>query len=274
MYNPQSKIRNRKSRMPHATFRFYEELNDFLPGEKRKRDFEAFFRPKSTVKDVIGSLGVPHAQVDLILVNGSSVDFTCPLEGGERISVYPVFESLDIRPCRNLGPNPLRHLRFVTDIHLGKLARYLRLLGFDTLYYNDFNARGLIEVSCRQARVLLTRSSRLLKHKVITRAILVREVDSRMQLKAIFQRLDLYAEARPFSRCLCCNGLVGPISKQEVAHRLPSRVRANYQAFFLCSSCNRVYWKGTHFQRMSRFVQEMLGGLPKGPFIQRGNALK
>jgi len=245
--------------MPQATFRFYEELNDFLPGEKRKRDFQAFFRQKSTVKDAIESMGVPHAQVDLILVNGASVDFTCPLEGGERISVYPVFESLDIRPCRNLGPNPLRHLRFVTDVHLGRLARYLRLLGFDTLYYNDFNARGLIEVSCRQARVLLTRSRRLLKHKVITRGILIRDADPGIQLKSISQRLDLYSEARPFSRCLCCNGLVRPISKQEVAHRLPSRVRASHQAFFLCSSCNRVYWKGTHFKRMSRFVQDALG---------------
>ncbi len=246
--------------MPQVTFRFYEELNDFLPQERRKRDFQAFFRPKSTVKDIIVSLGVPHAEVDLILVNGVSVDFTYPLDGGERISVYPVFESLDIRSCGNLGPKPLRHLRFVTDIHLGRLTRYLRLLGFDTLYYNDFNALGLIEVSVRQARVLLTRSRRLLTNKVITRGIWVRDVDPRMQLKWIFQRLDLYAEASPFSRCLCCNGLVRPISKQEVAHRLPSRIRAGHQSFSLCSSCNRVYWKGTHFKRMSRFVQEMLGG--------------
>ena len=249
--------------MTQATFRFYEELNDFLPNEKRKRDFQAFFRPKSTVKDVIGSMGVPHAEVDLILVNGASVDFACPLEGGERISVYPVFESLDIRSCKNLGPNPLRHLRFVTDTHLGRLSRYLRLLGFDTVHYNDFNPRGLIEVSIRQARVLLTRSRRLLQHKVITRGILVREVDPRMQLKAIFQRLDLHAEARPFSRCLCCNGLVRPTSKQRVAHRLPSRVRDRYQAFFLCSSCNRVYWKGTHFKRMTRFVHDVLGGMAR-----------
>ena len=260
-YDVQSAIQNPKSKMPKATFRFYEELNDFLPREKRKRDFQAFFPQKSTVKDVIESLRVPPAQVDLILVNGASVGFTCPLEGGERISVYPVFESLDIRPCRNLGPNPLRHLRFVTDIHLGRLTRYLRLFGFDTLYYNDFNARGLIEVSVREARVLLTRNSRLLKHKVITRGILIRDVDPRSQLKSILQRLDLHAEARPFSRCLCCNGHVRPISKQEVAHRHPSSIRAGYPAFFSCSSCNRVYWKGTHFKRMSRFVQEMLEGL-------------
>jgi len=246
--------------MPQATFRFYEELNDLLPAGQSKRDFQVFFLLGSTVKDVIVSLGVPHSQVDLILVNGSSVDFTCRLEGGERVSVYPVFESLDIRACRKLGPNPLRRLTFVADVHLGKLTRYLRLLGFDTLYYNDSNLRRLIEVSCRQARVLLTRSSRLLQHKGITRGILVRGADPGIQLKSIFQRLDLYAEARPFSRCLCCNGLIEPIPKQKVDHRLPSRIRASYQAFFLCGSCNRVYWKGAHFKRMSRFIQEMLEG--------------
>ncbi len=246
--------------MPQATFRFYEELNDFLPREKRKRDFAVPFSPRSTVKDVIVSLGVPHNEVDLILVNGVSVDFKCSLKGGERISVYPAFESLDIRPSRKLGPNPLRDLRFVADIHLGRLSRYMRLFGFDTLYFNDLDPEALIEISIQQARVLLTRSRRLLKHKAMTRGILVGEVDPRMQLKAVFQRLDLYAEARPFSRCLSCNGLVKPISEQEVAHRLPSRVKAKYHTFSLCKSCDRVYWKGTHFERMGSFVEDVLGG--------------
>jgi uncharacterized protein with PIN domain len=245
--------------MPQATFRFYEELNDFLPIEKRKRDFLVSFRQKSTVKDVLASLGVPRTEVDLILVNGESADFSCSLEGGERISVYPVFESFDIRTRRNLGPKPLRHLRFVADIHLGRLARYLRLFGFDTLYDNDSDPESLVEASVRQGRVLLTRSTRLLNNNAITRGILVREIDPRMQLKATFQRLDLYAEVRPFSRCLCCNGVVEPISKNEVAHRLPSRVRASYQVFSLCSSCHRVYWKGIHFKRMGRFVEDVLG---------------
>ncbi len=245
--------------MPQATFRFYEELNDFLPIKRRKRDFMVSFRPKSTVKDVLASMGVPRTEVDLILVNGESADFSCSLEGGERISVYPVFESFDIRTRRNLGPKPLRHLRFVADIHLGKLARYLRLFGFDTLYDNDSDPESLIEASVQQGRVLLTRSTRLLNNNAITRGILVREIDPRMQLKAIFQRLDLYAEVCPFSRCLCCNGVIEPISKNEVARRLPSRVRASYQVFSLCSSCHRIYWKGTHFKRMGRFVEDVLG---------------
>ncbi len=251
--------------MPQATIRFYDELNDFLPEEKRKRDFSISFGQESTVKDVLASLGVPRTEVDLILINGESVDFSFSLEGGERISVYPVFESLDIRSIRKLGPESLRHLKFVADVHLGKLVKYLRLFGFDTLYDKGFDPHSLVEISARQGRVLVTRSRDLLKHKVIARGILVRETDPRMQLKSIFERLDLHAEARPFSRCLCCNGLVEPIPKQGVALRLPSRVMAKHQTFTSCSSCHRVYWEGTHFERMSHFVKEVLSkrGAPR-----------
>jgi len=244
--------------MPQATIRFYEELNDFLPEEKRKKDFSVSFRQQSTVKDVLVSQGVPHTEVDLILINAESVDFSFPLEGGERISVYPVFESLDIRSVRKLGPDSLRHLKFVADVHLGKLVKYLRLFGFDTLYDKGFDPHSLVEISARQGRVLVTRSRDLLKHKVIARGILVRETDPKMQLKSIFERLDLHAEARPFSRCLCCNGLVESIPKQGVAQSLPSRVMAKPQTFTSCSSCHRVYWEGTHFERMSHFVKEVL----------------
>jgi uncharacterized protein with PIN domain len=245
--------------MPEATFRFYEELNEFLPIEKRKKEFSVSFPQGNTVKDVLASLGVPYIEVDLILINGEPANFSFPLEGGERISVYPVFESFDIRPVLKLGSDSLRHLKFIADVHLGKLVKYMRLFGFDTLYHGDSNLQSLVEVSVQEGRVLLTRSRGLLKQKVITRGILVRETDPRMQLKAIFERLDLYADARPFSRCLSCNGPVEPIPKQEIVQRLPSKVKANYQAFSSCSSCHRVYWEGTHFERMSRFVKSVLG---------------
>lgn len=182
--------------MPEATFRFYEELNDFLPLKKRKRDFSVSFRQLSSVKDVIQSLGVPVDDIDLILVNGSSVDFSYPLQGGERISVYPVFESLDIRSSTNLRPGTLRDLRFVVDGHLGELAKYLRLLGFDTLYKRDADAQSLVDASVQQGRVLLTRNRTILKHQSLTRGILIQESDPKEQLKAVFERLDLYADPR------------------------------------------------------------------------------
>jgi sulfur carrier protein ThiS len=182
--------------MPQATFRFYEELNDFLPLKKRKRDFSVSFPQQTTVEDVIASLGVPDAEISLILVNGESVDLSHPLLGGERISVYPVFESFDIRSSTNLRPGTLRDLRFVVDGHLGELAKYLRLLGFDTLYKRDADSQSLVDASVQQGRVLLTRNRTILKHQSLTRGILIQGSDPKEQLKAVFERLDLYADPR------------------------------------------------------------------------------
>jgi len=121
-----------------CSIRFYEELNDFLPLERRKVDFSHEFQRRASIKDLIEALGVPHTEVDLILVNGASVDFSYIVRDGDRISVYPMFEAFDIQTVSRVRPQPLRVIRFVLDVHLGKLARYLRLLGFDTLYRNDY----------------------------------------------------------------------------------------------------------------------------------------
>ena len=127
--------------MHKATFRFYEELNDFLPKEKRKKRFEHNFIDRASVKDVIESFGVPHTEVDLIIVNGESKNFSYIINDGDDISVYPVFESIDISNLQKLRPEPLREPKFILDVHLGTLARYLRMLGFDTNYRNDYAGR-------------------------------------------------------------------------------------------------------------------------------------
>lgn len=242
--------------MSQATFRFYEELNDFLPEENRKRDFEVPFSPTCRTGDVIASLGIPHEQIDLILVDGISVPLDHLLEGGERVSVYPVFESFDIRAVKYPGTSPLRHLTFVADGHLGKLARYMRLLGFDTLFDQSLDTHGLIETAVKEGRVFLTRSRRLLTDGRLIRTILVPGEDLKTQLTSVIQRLDLYEDMQAFSRCMICNARVKRVSKESVAHRLPPKVRLKQKTYFLCPSCNRIYWKGTHFKRMLRFVRQ------------------
>jgi hypothetical protein len=177
--------------MSKATVRFYEELNDFLPAEKRKRDFTVSFDQPSRVKNVIQSLGVPLDDIDLVLVDGTPVGFSYPLRGGERISVYPVFESLDIGSVTGLGRGPLRDLRFVADSQLGELAESLRGFGFDCLYDNNADSRNLVKMSIQQGRVLLTQDSALLNCPDITRGILIRETDPGEQLKQVLERLDL-----------------------------------------------------------------------------------
>jgi uncharacterized protein len=237
-----------------VTIRFYEELNDFLPHARRRRDFAHAFRESGSIKDLIESLGVPHTEIDLILVNGQSVGFDYQVRDGDRISVYPVFESLDIGPVTRLRPRPLREPRFVLDAHLGRLAAYLRLLGFDCLYRNDYQDTRLARISVDEQRILLTRDRRLLMQKQITRGYYVRAHLPREQLGEVVARFDLGTLQKPFSRCLHCNGMIHPVAKAAVAERLPPRTRQYYDAFWQCEACGKIYWKGSHYHRMQELI--------------------
>jgi len=182
--------------------RFYEELNDFLPRDLRKVQITRTLSGKVPIKDVIESLGVPHTEVDLILVNQVSMDFSYIVRPGDRISVYPVFESLDISPITRLRPKPLRKTEFVLDVHLGKLARYLRFLGFDSLYRNDYSDDELAQISAEKKRILLTRDRNLLKRSVITHGYYVRSTDPRQQLAEIIRRFQLSPPYPFLKRCI------------------------------------------------------------------------
>ncbi len=234
--------------------RFYEELNDFLPYARRRRDFAHSFRDSGSIKGLVESLGVPHTEIDLILVNGQSVDFGYQVQDGDRISVYPVFEALDISPVTHLRPRPLREPCFVLDSHLGRLAAYLRLLGFDCLYRNDYGDPTLADISAREQRILLTRDRRLLMLKQITRGYHVRAHLPHAQLAEVMARFDLFSVRRPFTRCLHCNGLLHPVAKEAVAARLQPRTRQYYDAFWQCDTCGKLYWKGSHFRRMQELL--------------------
>lgn len=243
--------------MSIARFRFYEELNDFLPPQYRRTGFEHEFHRRASIKDMIEALGVPHTEVELILVNGGSVGFSYLVQDADRISVYPMFESLDISSLLRVRQRPLRHPRFVVDGHLGRLARYLRLMGFDTLYHNDFHDPELAEISSRQDRILLTRDRGLLKRKIITHGCYIHHDRPRDQLRELFARLDLQALIRPYSRCANCNGLIVDVDKEAVAGRLAPKTRRYYQHFRQCQDCAQIYWQGSHFTRMHRLVEEM-----------------
>jgi len=235
--------------------RFYEELNDFLPPEQRKIAFHHAFKQPESIKDMIEALGVPHTEVDLILVNGRSVDFNYPVQDGDRISVYPVFESLDITPVTRLRPAPLRIPRFVLDTHLGRLAAYLRLFGFDTLYRNDYDDQTLADISADEHRILLTRDKQLLMRKQITRGYYLRATQPRKQLAEILNHFDLHKVQQPFTRCIHCNGEIKPVAKEQIAPHLLPRTKAWYNEFWQCAQCNKIYWKGSHYQRMQQLIE-------------------
>ena len=232
--------------------RFYEELNDFLPPERRKITLAHELTRRTSVKDLIESFGVPHTEVEVILANGRSVDFSYIVQPGDRVSVYPMFESLDISPLLRLRDKPLRDPRFVIDANLGQLARYLRLLGFDVIYRNNFADTEVAQLASADRRIVLTRDRALLKHKIITHGYFVRADKPREQVREVLARLDLYGALRPFTRCLRCNGELKDVDKDTVLHQLEPKTRKYYERFRRCEACGQAYWKGSHFDRMEK----------------------
>lgn len=244
--------------MVTATFRFYEELNDFLPRERRKQAFSVACARDATVKHQIEALGVPHTEVELILVNGVSVEFEHLLQDGDRVAVYPKFEALDITPLLRVREWPLRQVRFVADAHLGGLARLLRLAGFDTLYDNHFHDDEIERLAVEEGRVVLSRDIELLKRRAVTHGCYVHAQESWAQLRELVERLDLARLARPFSLCLVCNAPLRDVDKADVLERLPPRVLGIHTRFKTCPVCGRVYWEGSHWQRMRDLLEVVL----------------
>jgi hypothetical protein len=242
---------------PTAQFRFYEELNDFLPQARRKREFAVEIDRARSVKDAIESVGVPHTEIDLIVVDGESVDFSHLLRGGERVAVYPMFESLDIAAVLRLRPMPLRDPRFIADVHLGKLARHLRMAGFDTLYTDYWNDDEIVRIAGVQKRTILTRDKAMLRRGDVERGYFVRAVESEAQLAEVLSRLQLDTLVAAFTRCRECNTPLEEVSREAVLDRLPEKVRGFYRDFKRCPGCERVYWEGTHFQRMKGVLDQL-----------------
>jgi len=243
--------------MEQVIFRFYAELNDFLSPERRMTAFpHAVFLPAS-VKDVVESLGVPHTEVSLILVKSEPVGFAHLVRDGDYISVYPNFTSLDVSSLLQLRP-PLDDIRFAVDTHLGRLATYLRMLGFDAQFEIDCDDRELSRTSARETRVLLTRDRGLLKRGEVTNGYFVRSTESRQQLLEVLRRFNLFGAAAPFRQCVRCNALLQPVSKESVRDRLPPRTAQCYHQFQICPGCDRVYWAGSHYEHMQRFIRRVL----------------
>lgn len=244
--------------MYRVSLRFYAELNDFLPRQQRQVRFLHTYRERSSIKDVVESLGVPHPEIDLLLVDDRSVGFDYLLQDSDRVSAYPYFSSLDISSLSKVRPQPPAPLRFIADVHLGKLARSLRMLGFDVLYSQGYTDEDLATRSSQEGRILLTRDRPLLKRSQVTYGYCVRSSDPRQQLLEILQRYRGFDAAQPFQRCLRCNHLTQAVPKVDIAQRLPPFVRANHTDFRMCPGCDRIYWKGTHYERMQEFCTEVL----------------
>jgi hypothetical protein len=249
--------------MTKAIFRFYAELNELLPVKIRFSDQEIEFNGRQTVKQLVESRGIPHTEVDLILANGQSIGFDyIPLEG-ELISVYPVFESFDVSSVNLLRPKPLKEPKFVLDGHLGRLASYLRMLGFDTSYRNDFGDVELAEISVVEKRILLTRDRGLLKRDKVTHGFLIKTRDPKEQLLSVVRRFELGRLINPFSRCISCNGMLELVEKDNVIDQLEPKTKKYFNKFKRCSICRKVYWAGSHHERMLKLIDWIIREIPE-----------
>ena len=244
--------------MPEVIFRFYEELNDFLSPRRRKKDFQVGFKGRESVKDMIEALGVPHTEVDLILVNGKSVDFGYIIQHGDRISVYPIFESLNIKDVTRLRKVPLRQTRFIADINIRDIVKYMRALGLDVRYDALLSPREIIRISKRENRTILTKSRKLLKFRNVTHGIFIRPGTTVEQIRGIIDYLSLRELIEPFSRCLQCNIPLVGVSKDRILDRIPAKTREFYDEYSYCTACDSIYWKGTHYMNIKKVVDEIL----------------
>jgi uncharacterized protein with PIN domain len=239
------------------TFRFYEELNDFLPVNKKKVDFLHQFAGNPSVKDIIEAIGVPHLEIDLILVNGASVDFKYIPKDNDRVSVYPIFETIGISGVTHLRDKPLSETKFILDVHLGKLAKDLRILGFDTMYRNDNDDPEIIRISLAEHRIILTRDIGLLKVRTVTHAYFVRSQHPKEQITEILNHFDLYRSIDPFNRCIKCNGYLEPVEKEKIIQQLEPLTIKYFNSFFRCNNCQSIFWEGSHYEHMHSFIQEI-----------------
>lgn len=240
-----------------ATLRFYAELKDFLDRDNTTGTVTRSFDVAPSVKDLIESCGVPHTEVELIVIDGESVDFGRRVRDDDLISVYPVFESFDISPIVSVRPEPLRVTRFVADNHLRKLTGFLRLLGIDTAYDPSWSDPDLVEISVEQSRILLTRDVDLLKHGDLTHGYFVRSTEPREQVVEVVQRFHLEDSLEPFTRCTKCNGLLGDVEKAAVEADVPPATFQAIDTYMQCASCGQVYWKGSHHPDLQEIVESV-----------------
>jgi len=235
---------------------FHGDLTVFLRSRTSHAAIERPLAEKTSIKDVIESCGVPHPEVDLILVDDQPVGFDYTLASDSKADVFPV-ENCDTnrteKRFQTIGIS-----RFVADGHLGGLTRHLRLLGFDVAYPKNADDRQLLEVMARENRALLTRDRRLLMHAVVQHGYCPRSQNADEQTIEVIRRFDLSKLVAPFTRCLRCNARLEAAAKADVIDRLEPLTKIYYDQFRRCPDCKQIYWSGSHFPKLQKRVEEIL----------------
>jgi uncharacterized protein len=240
--------------------RLYAELNDFLPTDKRQSTFLRDIREPTSVKDLLEGAGVPHPEIALVLVDGEPQTFDSLIDRDCRVSAYPHFHGFELTGLPVSQPELPEEPRFVLDVHLGKLARYLRLLGFDASYNNAADDDALVERASRDERILLTRDRGLLMRRAVTLGYFVRKDDPRKQVAEVVRRFDLANCLEPFTRCMNCNGRLASVDKASIEHQLEPGTCRHFDHFWRCRDCRQIYWQGSHCKQLERMIIAVRSG--------------
>ena len=235
--------------------RFHGDLSVFLGSKAGDAVIERRLAEKTSIKDVIESCGVPHPEVDLILVDEQTVGFDHTLANDAKVEVFPVENRGTDRTDKPLQTVGLA--RFVADGHLGSLTRNLRLLGFDVAYRQNADDRQLLEVMVRENRVLLTRDRRLLMHAIVQHGYWPRSQNADEQTIEVVRRFDLSELIAPFTRCLRCNAPLEAVAKADIIGKLEPLTKIYYHQFRRCPDCKQIYWSGSHFPKLQKRIEKI-----------------
>ena len=231
--------------MSTAYFLLLGRLQDFLKREQRGKRISVEFRGRQSIKHLAESLGVPHTEIGRIQVNGQEATLSTITQDADQVEVFPISNGCPVEP------------RFLLDGHLGRLAAYLRMLGLDCLYENDYDDEQLAEIAQREGRILLSRDRRLFMRTAVTYGYCLRSLDSLEQVEEVIERFELRSRLAPFHRCLRCNHPLEPVAKEVVLDRLEPLTKLYFDDFQICPSCGQIYWKGSHYEKMQRLIEQI-----------------
>jgi len=238
-----------------ATFCFHKSLTDFLSPSLKHAAISYKFNGAPAIKDAIEAIGIPHTEVHIIVVNNCQVGFDYSLTDNDEVQVFPFEASREV--LKNMLLQKPAQVKFILDVHLGKLAKSLRMLGLDAMYKTNLSDKTIAEIAALEDRIVLTRDVGLLKHRAISYGYWLRSQNSEEQLSEVIKRYNLASEIKPFTKCIACNGDIIQVSKEAVLESLPAKTKEYFNEFFQCKNCKRVYWKGSHYERMIEFIKQL-----------------
>ncbi len=255
-------------------FRFYAELNNFIDIENtnnlelagktdspivNNKYYIHYYRGHPSIKDRIESLGIPHTEIALILKNGNPVEFSYLVQKNDQFSIYPYFYNIKLPEDYKLQEEYPLKPKFILDVHLGKLARFLRRFNFDTLYSNIYSDSEIVEIAEKENRIILTRDLGLLMRKKVKWGCFIKYDDPQKQLKQVFKRYDLAQYyKRKESRCVNCNSVLVDIDKEKIIDKLKEKTKKYYDEFKICPDCSKIYWRGSHYYQTENILEDII----------------